>query len=138
MLEELRTNPHFTNTNTSGDKSVPIITGIVYVNNDVNSPVDEGEIANIFQNKVGGYPASTYETAGLNIFFNSVTKGYSAKFVFIDPDTGMEQIQGTQHISVGDINTKPTFDNPYELYSIVKPHEVFNGWSTLPPSDPNC
>jgi hypothetical protein len=75
MLEEFVTNNVF---RTDKNNLIPTITGIIYVAND--EPVDEFYIRNEIQTK---YPH-------LKFFFKTVTPAYTARFLLMDADEGID------------------------------------------------
>ena len=62
-------------------KTIPYISGDIFVNNDSNHLISESEIKNVYNNLY--FP-------DLNIFVNNVIKSYTAKFVEV-LDTGVEK-----------------------------------------------
>lgn len=114
MLEEFITNNVF---RTDKDNLIPTITGIIYVAND--EPVDEFYIRNEIQTK---YPH-------LKFFFKTVTPAYTARFLLMDADEGIDggyKIIGEQTIKDG------WFINPIDLYGDIsreKANHDFYGWA---------
>ena len=120
--------------NAAKDKT-PEITGIIYIHN-IN-PIEESYIKDQLQSL---YPNLTF-------FFNSVTKGYSAQFLFRNPETGADEyvdfINGSQMPSVQKIsqeayreNNNIWFEDPFRLYEPKRTHYEFVGWSTNPLAKP--
>lgn len=112
------------------------IGGIIYFDNTYT--VDEEYIRNTLQN---AYP-------DLKIFFKTVTKAYSAKFVYKNAETGALEyvefadgssaIASVQKVSQSDFNdgTYTWFpDDPYKIYSPKRTHYDFLGWSTSTSKD---
>ena len=99
---------------------IPEITGIIYVNNPADNPVDEYYIRNTIQPK---YPNLTF-------FFANVNKAYTAKFFLMDSDEGENgryTLVGSQTIESG------WFKNPIDEYGTTfmkyKPNNDFYGWA---------
>ena len=124
----------------SSTQKNPIISGIVYINNGTGSSnaIEESYIRNTLQQM---YP-------NLTMFFNNVTKAYSAEFVYRDPETKTNsyvpmrdgsKFPSVQKISRADYqyNSNVWFSDPFNLYKPEKTHYDFIGWSTNPDIDPN-
>lgn len=118
LLNNLAISDQFSNTNSTGDTDIPIVTGTIYINN----TTDTYEESNIRNGLLEYYP-------NLTIFFNNITQSRSANFISIDDETGAETIVGTQKVSLDSSETWFTKD-PYKEYSVFKNHWVFLGWST--------
>ena len=125
MLIDFINYSNFKNTTSSG-ASVPVITGDIYVNNSV--PVDEDYIRNSLLIN------SAFPAEKLNIHFKNVTKGYSARFIQLEPD-GTYKVIGTQVIGISQSATKFRFDNPYTVYEAKRDNYDFHGWSTTNSND---
>lgn len=106
--------------------------GIIYINNDINSKVDEYELSDTMTK---AYP-------DLKIFMKNVKDAYSAQFVVLNDDgsylyvpdsNGDITYKSIQKISQTDFaNGKNTFNNPFDSYdpSNSKAHHTFVGWTT--------
>lgn len=120
LLDKLAAMNQFTNTNSTGSTAIPIITGVVYIDNNTN--IEESSIRNgLLEN----YP-------DLQVFFTNITKARSANFISINEETGAETLVATQKVSLVDSATWFA-KNPYTEYAgkISRNHWVFKGWSTV-------
>ena len=119
----------------SSNQANPIISGVVYVDN--NTAIEESYIRNTLQPM---YPNLTF-------FFKTVTKAYSAEFLFRNPETGIDEYvtfaDGSKMPSVQKIsqaqyaaNNNIWFNDPFTLYKPERTHYDFKGWSTNPEADP--
>ena len=120
----------------SSNQANPIISGVVYVNNDTT--IEESYIRNTLQPM---YPNLTF-------FFKTVTKAYSAEFLFRNPETGVDEhvafADGSKMPSIQKIsqsqyaqNNQIWFSDPFKLYAPERTHYDFKGWSTDPDADPS-
>ena len=119
LLLNIAKSSKFTNTNSTGSTEIPIVTGIMHVNND--TAYEESDIRN---NLLEYYP-------NLQVFFNRITQARSANFIMVDDVTGAETIVATQKVAAD--STETWFkDNPYTKYEglVSRNHWVFDGWST--------
>ena len=121
----------------SSSAANPIISGIVYVNNDEEHAIEESDIRNKLQPL---YPNLTF-------FFAHVNKAYSAEFLYRDNETGIDKYvpfkngleeDSIQKISKGDFEKDRTiwFEDPFEKYKPEKTHYDFVGWSANPNANP--
>ena len=123
LLENLRDDSNFYSTQISSENNtIPIISGIIYIDNDV--PVDEKEIENTLDLI---YPDLTF-------FFKNVTKKPSAKYVILNDDGTYDVLTKR---SLGDDET--FFPNPKDLIARTSLDDYdtrsqydFYGWSTKP------
>ena len=111
----------------------PILSGIVYVDNE--RAIEESKINQL----------QTYYP-NLKFIFKNVTKAYSAEFLFMNPDTGIEEyvqfkdgskLPSVQKIRQDQFSANTWFTNPFSLYNPQRAHYDFVGWSTNPNADPN-
>ena len=119
LLENLRDGNNFRNTM---NESNPIISGIIYINND--TPIDEKEIENSFGT---AYP-------DLKFFFKNVIKKPSAKYVILNDDGTYDELAKR---SLGD--NELFFPHPNSIInrSTLDDYDTrsqydFYGWSTEP------
>lgn len=109
------------------------LTGIMYIENNIS--VDEKVILDNIQTY---YPDVTF-------FFKTVNKGYSAKFIIYDNETGLyeyvKNIDGSSIPSIQRIQTLSydssnnvisEFNSPFDKYKPEKVHYDFVGWSLVP------
>ena len=110
---------HFTNVSTMVDKEYPAITGSMYVENTINTPISE---ADLFNKYALYYP-------DLNIRAKFIEDAYRARFVSYS--NGVEKEIYTQRVSKSESNvhiSAPTVNIP------VPSHSVFEGWSLVKPT----
>lgn len=134
MIQSIQTDKKDIFADASSSEEHPILTGIVYINN--NNYVEESWIRNTLQPM---YPNMTF-------FFKNVTQAYSAEFLYKDPETGVDKyvkfINGDTSPSVQKISKteyaggKTWFDNPFNLYKPERTHYDFIGWSENPNAQP--
>ena len=128
ILKDLITNNGFTDATGS---IRPVISGIVYIEN--NTALEESSIRTTLQEK---YP-------NLKMFFKTVTKAYSAQFLYKNPETGAfefvdmadgSDVEAVQKISQAAYNANNNiwFSDPFTLYKPERTHYDFLGWSTNP------
>ena len=135
MIQAMQTTKKDIFADASSSEEHPIITGIVYVEN--NTYVEESWVREYLQPM---YPNITF-------FFKNVTKAYSAQFLYKDPETGVDKYvkfaNGSNEPSVQKIsrdaylaNNNIWFTNPFTTYAPTRSHYDFAGWSTDPNADP--
>ena len=120
MLLDFIRDAQFKNTTSTG-LSVPVITGSIYVENEI--PVDEDLIRNTLLSD------SAFPGTKLDIHFKNVTPGYTATFMQLEPD-GTYTIIDKQVLPSSTIGTKNRFLNPYTMYEAKRDNYDFHGWST--------
>lgn len=120
----------------SSSQSRPIVSGIVYIDNDSNNAFEESYIRNTLQPM---YP-------NLKFIFKNVTKAYSAEFLYRNPETGADEYvrfkngskePSVQKISQEDYTDGIWFESPFDLYDPQRTHYDFKGWSMNPNAVPN-
>ena len=122
LLMNLKNNSKFIST-ASGQ--VPIITGIIYINNDV--AVDEKDIEDTLG---AAYP-------DLKLFFKTINKVPSAKYVILNNDgsydlLGRKSLGDNENIFPAPLTLSQITQTNLDTYDTRYPQYDFYGWSTEP------
>ena len=120
MLKDFIENNQFKNTTSTGN-STPVITGSMYVDNDV--AVDEDYIRNTLLTD------ANFAGSKLDIRFKKVTPGYTATFLQLEPD-GTYKVIDKQVLPSSTIGSINRFANPYTRYEAKRDNYDFHGWAT--------
>ena len=120
MLKDFIENNQFKNTTSTGN-STPVITGSIYVDNDV--AVDEDYIRNTLLTD------ANFAGSKLDIRFKKVTPGYTATFLQLEPD-GTYKVIDKQVLPSSTISSINRFANPYTRYEAKRDNYDFHGWAT--------
>ena len=120
MLKDFIENNQFKNTTSTGN-STPVITGSIYVDNDV--AVDEDYIRNTLLTD------ANFTGSKLDIRFKKVIPGYTATFLQLEPD-GTYKVIDKQVLPSSTIGSINRFANPYTRYEAKRDNYDFHGWAT--------